>query len=250
MAKKFLNRPCWWEDCSWQDTDSDEEFLRRCSGKNLKQIQRALQYRGIFILDSPDAPLLRSVTLSISLPDNIRAVCCFHPLLKTCVRNREQQQQAVRLSALLFQKVAQEAYDDWLVRAQNRRWTCSATITDLDTNYKKGKLFFQNALTKYHVALHTFLEQALLCYDTAFRILKDDLEIKAQETSWKKVYNRLLQSTTQFHSSHEAPEARRPWRQRKRNSGSVLAGTVLASLQWKKSQAIRKTFATSRNIHP
>ena len=37
--------------------------------------------------------------------------------------------------------------------------------------------------TKYHVALHRFLEQALLCYDTAFRILKDNLEIKAQETS-------------------------------------------------------------------
>ena len=54
--KKIWIRPCWWEDCSWEDwdcsrSDSDEAFLRRCSGKNLKQIQRALQHRGIFILD-------------------------------------------------------------------------------------------------------------------------------------------------------------------------------------------------------
>ena len=62
---------------------SDEEFLRRCTNKSLNEIERALQPRTQGILRSADnVPPPNSKPKSIYLPECLRSVCCFHPLIK------------------------------------------------------------------------------------------------------------------------------------------------------------------------
>ena len=114
---------CWWTDhsgCEIFKPISEEEFLRRCANKtNLKDIERALQLRALVTEVtlrsdhddvSPRSPLMVSNAKSITLPDCLRSVCCFLPHLKNCFVTSEQQQQGVRLSTLLFQKVANMEY--------------------------------------------------------------------------------------------------------------------------------------------
>ena len=131
QGQRSLITPCpddefvgiyWWTDhscCEIFKPISEEEFLRRCTNKtNLKDIESALQLcawvtevtlRSDHDDVSPESPL-NSNPKSITLPDCLRSVCCFLPHLKNCFVTSEQQQQGVRLSALLFQKVANMEY--------------------------------------------------------------------------------------------------------------------------------------------
>ena len=80
-----------------------------------EDIERALQFRVRVTLRldqddvSPEYPP-NSNLKSITLPDCLWSVCCFLPHLKNCFDISAQQQQGVRLSTLLFQKVANMEY--------------------------------------------------------------------------------------------------------------------------------------------
>ena len=122
--KKIWIRPCWWEDCSWEDWESRTVLApilmkRSCVvavEKILIKIQRALQHRGIFVLD----PLcLCPCSETIHLPDNIRSARTFPPLLKNFFETSEPRQQRKRVKALWFQKVAFMGK----VPVQSRVWT-------------------------------------------------------------------------------------------------------------------------------
>ena len=55
--------------------------------------------------------------------------------------------------------------------------------TDLKAKYEQGKFFSKLALQHYHDAFHTFLQKAFMCYKTAYHILLDNLDKKAQDRS-------------------------------------------------------------------
>ena len=81
------------------------------------------------------------------------------------------------MSTLLFQKVANMEY--YLLDQSEQKFF----PTDLKAKYARGKFLFQLALQHYHDAFHTFLQKAFMCFKTAFRILLDNLDTKAQENS-------------------------------------------------------------------
>ena len=80
---------------------SDEEFLRRCNGKGLKQVLLALQHRALVLIGSANVPLKKS----IYLPDTIHSACNFHHHLRNSFETSKRQQQKVSLFTLLFQKL-------------------------------------------------------------------------------------------------------------------------------------------------
>ena len=130
--------------------------MRRCANKtNLKDIERALQLRALVTEAtlrsdddddvSPQSPLMVSNAKSITLPDCLWSVCCFLPHLKNCFVTSEQQQQGVRLSTLLFQKVANMEYyllDALDLPEELDQFEQIFFPTDWKAKYERGKVLF------------------------------------------------------------------------------------------------------------